>query len=282
MKFLKIILGLAAASALLAGGFTAGTFITQTRAASFPAQQFFQPTFIPQQQYQPTIVPQQQIQPTVVPQQFQATPVPQTTLPAVPPQGQWGPGWWMMDPNYVPQGDWERGWMTLAPGASAGVDPNYAPQGQQGWGMYEWDEENREGMRGWNNNNWGGMHGGMMNGYGNGWQTNPNWNLTPTVPNSSPSYPTPSSPVSFKNNVQPIFAARCVACHGGTNGLYLDTYENVMKGGNNGAVVVPGDVYNSRLAYYVYSGYMPFRSTPLTPAEIQTILDWIAAGAANN
>ena len=37
MKFLKIILGLAAASALLTGGFTAGTFITQTRAASFPA-----------------------------------------------------------------------------------------------------------------------------------------------------------------------------------------------------------------------------------------------------
>ena len=149
------------------------------------------------------------------------------------------------------------------------TNPNFNPQGQQGWGDWDYD-------------NCGERHGGMMNGYGNGWQANPNWNSTPTVPNGSPYYPTPSTPVSFRNNVQPIFAARCVACHGGTNGLYLDTYENVMKGGRNGAVVVPGDVYNSRLAYYVYSGYMPFRSTPLTPAEIQTILDWIAAGAQNN
>lgn len=257
MKVVKIILGLFAAVTLLAGGFAAGTFITQTRAANIPLQQFAQPTFVSQQQFQPTIVPQVQIQPTVIPQQPQATPVPQTTSPAIPPQGQWGPGWWMMDPNFN-------------------------PQGQQGWGMYEWDEDNWRGMRGWNNNNRGGMHGGMMNDYDYGWQTNPNWNLTPIVPNSSPSYPTPSVPVSFKDDIQPIFTARCVACHGGTNGLSLDTYENVMKGSNNGAVVLAGDVYNSRLAYYVYSGYMPFRNTPLTATEIQTILDWIAVGAPNN
>lgn len=257
MKFVKIILGLLATVTLLAGGFAAGTFITQTRAANVTSQQFAQPTFIPQQQYQPTIVPQQQIQPTVVPQQFQATAFPQTTLPAVPPQGQWGAGWWM-------------------------IDPNYNPQGQQGWGMHEWDEDNWNGMHDGNNNNWGGMHGGMMNGSGNGWQANPNWDSTPSVPNSSPTYPPPSTPISFRNNVQPIFAARCVACHGGTNGLFLDTYDNVMKGGVNGAVVIPGNVYNSRLAYYVYSGYMPFRNTPLTSTEIQTILDWIASGAPNN
>ena len=269
MKFLKIILGLVAAGALLAGGFMAGAFITQPRAASFPAQQFAQPTFIPQQQYQPTIVPQQQIQPTVVPQQQiqptvvlqqpQVTPIPQTTLPAIPPQDQWRPGMCMMGS----QGEWEHGWMT---------NPNYSQQGQPGWGM----------MHDWEDHNWSGMHGGMMNGYGNGSQANPNWNSTPTVPNGSPYYPTPSTPVSFRNNVQPIFVSRCIACHGGTNGLYLDTYDNVRKGGVNGAVIIPGDVYNSRLAYYVYSGYMPFRNAPLTPAEIQTILDWIAAGAPNN
>jgi len=273
MKVVKIILGVFAAVILLAGGFIAGTFITQTRAANTPSQQFAQPTFVPQQQIQPSAIPQQQIQPTVVPQQPRATPVPQATSPVIPPQGQWGPGWWMMDPNYVPQGDREQGWM---------MNPNFNPQGQQGRGMYEWDEDNWNEMHDWNNNNWGGMHGGMMNGYGNGWQANPNWNSTPTVPNNSPTYPTPSPSVSFRNNVQPIFASRCVACHGGTNGLYLDTYDNVMKGGVNGAVIIPGDVYNSRLAYYVYSGYMPFRSTPLTPVEIQTILDWIAAGAQNN
>jgi hypothetical protein len=261
MKVVRVLFGLVAGLILLAGGFMAGTFISQTRATGIPVQQFAQPTFIPQEQ----------IQPTNVPQQPRATPIPQTTPPAIPQQGQWGPGWWMMDPNYVPQGDWERGWMT---------NPNYAPQGQQGWGMYERGEDNWNGMRGWNNNNWGGMHGGMMGGYG--WQTNPNSNLTPIAPQGSPAYPTPSTPVSFKDDVQPIFDTRCVACHGGTNSLYLDTYENVLKGGINGAVVIPGDVYNSRLAYYVYSGYMPFRNTPLTTAEIQAILDWIALGVPNN
>jgi len=254
MKFVKIILGLVAAGVLLAGGFMAGTFITQTRTADIPAQQFVQPMFIPQQQIQPTIVPQQQFQPTIVPQQPQATPAPQSTPLAIPPQGQWGRGGWMMDP----QGEWEHGWM---------MQPNYAPQGQQGWSMHDEDYENGNGM-----------HDGMMNG----WQTNPNLYPTQTVPNTSPNYPTPSASVSFRNNVQPIFAARCIACHGGTNGLSLDTYDNVLKGSINGVVVIPGDVYNSRLAYYVYSGYMPFRNAPLTSTEIQTILDWIALGAPNN
>lgn len=245
MKVVKIILGLVTAGVLLVGGFAAGTFITQTRTTNIPVQQFAQPTVAPQQQFQPTIVPLQ----------TQGTLVPQTTPLAIPPQAQWGRGGWMMGTR----GDWEHGWM---------MQPNYAPQGQQGWN---------------------GMHSGMMNGFGmhgdivQGWQNNPNWSVTPNTPNkSSPTYPTPTSSVSFNDDVQPIFVARCVACHGGTSGLSLDTYENVMKGGINGAVVFPGDVYNSRLAYYVYSGYMPFRNTPLTSTEIQTILDWIALGAPNN
>ncbi len=261
MKIVKFLLGLVAAGVLLAGGFMAGTFITQTRPVTSFVPQPVQPTFIPQEQIQPTVVQQQQqFQPTLVPQQLQATPVPQTTPIAIPRQGQWGRGWWMMDPNYVPQGDWERGWM---------MNPNFSSQGQQGWGMYGWDYDNCDGY-----------YGGGGNGYGG--QTNPNSYPTQTAPNTSPYYPTPSTSVSFKNNVQPIFAARCVTCHGGTKGLSLDTYDNVMKGGINGAVVIPGDVYNSRLAYYVYSGYMPFRSAPLTSTEIQTILDWIALGAPNN
>ena len=254
MKFAKIILGLVAAVTLLAGGFTAGAFITQTRAASGAVQPFAQPTFIPQNQT--TAVPQEQTPPTTVPQ---------TTSLVIPSQDQWSIGTRMMNLET----EWEHGWMTLALGASAGVNPNFNPQGQQGWGMHDWD-----------GNDWNGMHGGMTQGYR--WHANPNSSSTPTLPSGSQSYPTPSSDVSFKDEVQPIFAARCVACHGGTNGLYLDTYENVMKGSMNGAVVIPGAVYNSRLAYYVYSGYMPFRNTPLTSTEIETILDWIALGAYNN
>src|SRR5581483_1261544 len=166
MKVVKFLLGLVAAMTLLVGGYTAGSFITQTRAASVPMLQSAQPTFIPQQQFQPTIVPRQP----------QATPAPQTTSPAIPPQGQWGRGWWMtlapdasagVDPNYVPQGEWERGWIMY---------PDFSSQGQRGWGMHDWGYDNCDGF-----------YGGRGNGYGS--QTNPNWNSTPTVPNTSPSYP---------------------------------------------------------------------------------------------
>lgn len=182
MKIVNIILGFVAAGILLAGGYTAGTYIGQK-------------------------------------------------------------------PTNIPQGEWERGWM---------MGSNDAPQGQYGQG---------NGSRG------GMMNGGMMGNNGNN---------MPYTPDNSSTYPTPSASVSFKNDVQPIFTARCVACHGGTSGLSLDTYENVMKGGVYGADIYPGDVYNSRLAHFVSSGYMPYSNTPLTSTEVKTILDWIAEGAPNN
>ena len=150
--------------------------------------------------------------------------------------------------NTPAQGTWQHGWM---------MDPNYAPQGQYSQG----------------NGRWGGMRGGMMNN---------NWNDMPYAPGTSSTYPTPSATVSFKNDVQPIFAEDCVVCHGGTSGLSLDTYENVMKGGNYGADVIPSNVYGSRLAHFISSGYMPFHKASLNSTEIQAILDWIAEGAPNN
>jgi hypothetical protein len=55
-----------------------------------------------------------------------------------------------------------------------------------------------------------------------------------------------------------------------------------MRGGTSGPSVVPGDLASSRLVQYVQSGYMPFRSPPLTQAEIQTLVSWVAAGAPDN
>lgn len=158
-------------------------------------------------------------------------------------------------PHNIPLGEWERGWM---------MGSNDASQGQ-----YVQGNGGRGGM----------MHSRMM---GSNWQNRPIENNMPYAPGNSSTYPTPSASVSFKNDVQPIFAARCVACHGGTSGLSLDTYENVMKGGVYGADINPGDVYNSRLAHFVSSGYMPYGNTPLTSTEVKTVLDWIAEGAPNN
>lgn len=120
----------------------------------------------------------------------------------------------------------------------------------------------------------GGMHGwNMMPGYPYGGNT-----AVPlaTVPSTT------TTPVSFKADVQPIFKARCVNCHGGAEGLYLDSYANVMRGGEHGPVIVPGNPAGSLLIQRVSNGTMPAGGPPLTPPQIQTLVNWVATGAPNN
>ena len=97
-----------------------------------------------------------------------------------------------------------------------------------------------------------------------------------------------SALVSFKDDVQPIFNARCVTCHGDVgpeDGLSLTSYENVMAGSNEGPVVVPGQPENSELVKRIKGisqPRMPFGQTPLTDQQIQIIETWVAQGAQNN
>ena len=88
--------------------------------------------------------------------------------------------------------------------------------------------------------------------------------------------------VSFQADVQPILDARCVFCHGNSGGLSLASYSGIMEGGSSGPVLVPGDPSNSRLIRYLESGYMPLRRPPLSPAQIQTLANWIASGVPDN
>lgn len=151
-------------------------------------------------------------------------------------------------------GGWENGWMH---GGRMGGwwnnnDSQTTPQSGYCWGC---------GMHGW----------GMMNGWGfNGGQ------------NAAIPEPSPNANVSFQRDVLPIFQENCAACHGGTAELYLDSYANVIQGGRSGAVIVPGDPQASLLIQYVAGGYMPFRGQPLTDAETQLLVNWVAAGAQDN
>lgn len=88
--------------------------------------------------------------------------------------------------------------------------------------------------------------------------------------------------VSFQADVQPILDARCVFCHGDSGGLSLASYSGIIEGGKSGRVLIPGDPSNSRLIRYVESGYMPLRRPPLSPAQIRTLANWIAAGVPDN
>src|SRR5580658_6088010 len=60
--------------------------------------------------------------------------------------------------------------------------------------------------------------------------------------------PPASHRVDFKSEVQPIFEASCIRCHGrgrDRGGLRIDSRESLLKGGDTGPAVVPGDSTNS-------------------------------------
>jgi len=92
--------------------------------------------------------------------------------------------------------------------------------------------------------------------------------------------------------VKPILDANCARCHGGLNkrgGLNMDTRESLLKGGRDGAVVVPGDPDHSLLVKLIrHEGPaddpmpMPPKRPKLSDADIATIARWIKAGAIMN
>jgi len=97
----------------------------------------------------------------------------------------------------------------------------------------------------------------------------------------------PAAPasVSFANDIMPILESRCIQCHGGDQtkkGLDMKTYESLMAGSENGAVVALGDTGNSLLIDQLVQGKMPKKGPKLTPNQVQLITDWINAGAQNN
>jgi mono/diheme cytochrome c family protein len=90
--------------------------------------------------------------------------------------------------------------------------------------------------------------------------------------------------VPFDEGVATIFRARCVRCHGPdevSGGLRLDGYDALMRGGERGPVVVPGNVGASLLMLKVLrrdKPAMPPRKR-LAPSEVRRIRSWIESGA---
>ena len=97
--------------------------------------------------------------------------------------------------------------------------------------------------------------------------------LTNVLAEYLPTYP--EADLTWDALVGPILEGRCVACHGGTAGLYLDTYEGAMAGGNLGPAIVPGDAENSLLVQLQREGH----PNSLAPRELEWVELWIDAGA---
>lgn len=108
------------------------------------------------------------------------------------------------------------------------------------------------------------------------------------APTTAPAATAATAPaaVSFAQDVQPILEQNCVKCHGGSDGrkgdLSLKTYDDLMQGGQNGKIVLPGNAVNSPLVEVIMSGKMPKRAPKLAQSAIDTISAWVAAGAPNN
>jgi hypothetical protein len=93
----------------------------------------------------------------------------------------------------------------------------------------------------------------------------------------------------YARHIYPILDSNCVFCHGEEKvkgHLRLDTYDRLMRGGEDGAVIIPGQPERSTLLKRITlppddKKFMPSEGKPpLKPEEIVWIKAWIAQGAS--
>jgi mono/diheme cytochrome c family protein len=94
---------------------------------------------------------------------------------------------------------------------------------------------------------------------------------------------TGSGPLTYVATIRPILDTYCTVCHGSRGGWTGTSYEEAMATGTNGPTIVPGDPDNSRLVQSLIGthpdGIVMPPSVTMSAADIQKIIDWIAAGA---
>src|SRR5918993_1849013 len=89
----------------------------------------------------------------------------------------------------------------------------------------------------------------------------------------------------FETRIRPLLAANCQACHGetATAGLRVDSREGLLRGGETGPAVVPGDPEKSALLKVIQhaEGFprMPRGRAKLPAADIDAVAQWIREGA---
>jgi uncharacterized membrane protein len=111
------------------------------------------------------------------------------------------------------------------------------------------------------------------------------WLLLPPAPG-----PKAGAATYYEARVQPILEDNCFICHDSNKhkgGLRMDSYALLMKGGEKGLVIRPGDPKASELFVRITlaRGEKKFMPTdgkrPLSADEVKVIEAWIAAGASD-
>lgn len=91
-------------------------------------------------------------------------------------------------------------------------------------------------------------------------------------------------PLVFEKDVRPLLKAHCFHCHGEEEedvraDLDVRLVRFLLKGGESGPAIVPGDPSSSLLLEQLVSGEMPKGKSRLPDHEIAVIERWIAEGA---
>jgi uncharacterized membrane protein len=113
--------------------------------------------------------------------------------------------------------------------------------------------------------------------------------LTSTRASATPGPVDPSATPVFRTLVAPMLEARCVGCHGPARQagkLRLDSPESIRKGGEDGAVIVPGNAMGSLMVRRIFlptsdKKAMPPRGHPApSHADVALLRWWIDQGAS--
>ena len=100
--------------------------------------------------------------------------------------------------------------------------------------------------------------------------------------------PTKAQLEFFESKIRPILSDNCYRCHSiekgkAKGGLTLDSREGVLKGGEDGPVIKPGDPANSVLikaiSYDDPDLQMPPKGEKLSSEQIAALTEWVKMGA---
>jgi mono/diheme cytochrome c family protein len=93
----------------------------------------------------------------------------------------------------------------------------------------------------------------------------------------------------FEKHVRPVLVESCYSCHsadaekGFKGGLLLETRDSLLKGGDSGPAIIPGDPEKSLLVKAIRYGdadlQMPPKGKKLSDQQIEDLVAWIKMGA---
>jgi hypothetical protein len=89
----------------------------------------------------------------------------------------------------------------------------------------------------------------------------------------------------FELKVRPVLAGTCFKCHGGkkiSHGLRVDSREALLKGGDNGPAILPGEPEKSLLIQAIRYAHPEIKMPPDKPLSTAVVADfaaWIKQGA---